>query len=64
MVSPESTIIDVGSNLLENWKFCGDVDFENLKEYVRAISPSPGGVGPMTIAILLDNTYRAFLTQK
>ena len=42
MVSPNAIIIDVGSNMLADKTFCGDADFENLKDYVKAISPSPG----------------------
>lgn len=56
-------IIDVGINR-ENGKLCGDVDFENVKEKVSYITPVPGGVGPMTIAMLLSNTHEAFCLQK
>lgn len=63
MVSEKSVIIDVGSNLLEDGTFCGDADFENLADYVTAISPSPGGVGPMTVATLVTNTWKAFQIQ-
>lgn len=59
MVSSESVIIDVGSNWHEG-KFVGDVDFGNVSSIVRAITPSPGGVGPMTIAMLLENTFLAY----
>jgi methylenetetrahydrofolate dehydrogenase (NADP+)/methenyltetrahydrofolate cyclohydrolase len=48
-------VIDVGMNVDENGKLCGDVDFENVKDHVYAISPVPGGVGPMTVMILLKN---------
>ncbi len=56
-------IIDVGINR-ENGKLCGDVDFENVKEKASYITPVPGGVGPMTIAMLLSNTHEAFCLQK
>ncbi|MBF0384062.1 MAG: bifunctional methylenetetrahydrofolate dehydrogenase/methenyltetrahydrofolate cyclohydrolase, partial [Magnetococcales bacterium] len=49
-------VIDVGTNRLEDGSLCGDVDFESAKERAAAISPSPGGVGPMTIAMLVKNT--------
>lgn len=63
MVSEKAIIVDVGSNMLENGKFCGDADFENLENFVTAISPSPGGVGPMTVATLIENTWKAYLLQ-
>ncbi|NLJ90491.1 MAG: bifunctional methylenetetrahydrofolate dehydrogenase/methenyltetrahydrofolate cyclohydrolase FolD [Clostridiales bacterium] len=50
-----AVVIDVGINRDENNKLCGDVDYENVKDHVRAITPVPGGVGPMTIAMLLQN---------
>lgn len=56
-------VIDVGINR-EDGKLCGDVDFENVKEKAAYITPVPGGVGPMTIAMLLSNTYEAFCLQK
>ena len=58
-----ATVIDVGMNRDEG-KLCGDVDFENVRDKAAFITPVPGGVGPMTIAMLLDNTYQAFLRQK
>jgi methylenetetrahydrofolate dehydrogenase (NADP+)/methenyltetrahydrofolate cyclohydrolase len=45
----------------ENGKLCGDVDFASASERAGAITPVPGGVGPMTIAMLLENTYQAAL---
>lgn len=63
MVSEKSIIIDVGSNMLENGTFCGDADFDNLVNFVAAISPSPGGVGPMTVATLIENTWKAYQIQ-
>lgn len=56
MVKEGAVVIDVGINRTENG-LVGDVDFENVKEVASCISPVPGGVGPMTIAMLLENTY-------
>ena len=56
MVKPGAVVIDVGMNRLEDGKLCGDVDFENVKEIAGYITPVPGGVGPMTIAMLMQNT--------
>lgn len=53
-------IIDVGINRDENGKLCGDVDFDDVKDYCSAITPVPGGVGPMTVAELLKNTVEAW----
>lgn len=55
-----AVVIDVGINRDENGKLCGDVDFEAVKGKAAAISPVPGGVGPMTIAMLLENTLHAY----
>jgi methylenetetrahydrofolate dehydrogenase (NADP+)/methenyltetrahydrofolate cyclohydrolase len=60
MVKPGAVIVDVGMNRLPNGKLCGDVDFDGVKDIVSAITPVPGGVGPMTRAILLVNTVEAF----
>lgn len=60
MIKPGATVIDVGINRDENGKLCGDVDFENVAPLCRAITPVPGGVGPMTVAMLMKNTVRAF----
>jgi methylenetetrahydrofolate dehydrogenase (NADP+)/methenyltetrahydrofolate cyclohydrolase len=57
-VKPGAVVIDVGMNRTEAG-LCGDVDFEAVKEVARAITPVPGGVGPMTIAFLLRNTLQA-----
>ena len=54
-------VIDVGINRLENGKLCGDVDFETAKERASFITPVPGGVGPMTVASLMQNTYESYL---
>ncbi|MDD3071447.1 bifunctional methylenetetrahydrofolate dehydrogenase/methenyltetrahydrofolate cyclohydrolase FolD [Methanoculleus horonobensis] len=59
MVKEGATVIDVGINQDEQGKLCGDVDFEAVKDRVGAITPVPGGVGPMTIATLMENTFRA-----
>ena len=58
-VKKDSIIIDVGINKFED-KIVGDVDFEQVKDKVKAITPVPGGVGPMTIACLLKNTLECF----
>jgi methylenetetrahydrofolate dehydrogenase (NADP+)/methenyltetrahydrofolate cyclohydrolase len=59
MVKPGATVIDVGMNRDENGKLCGDVDFAGVKEVAGFITPVPGGVGPMTITMLLVNTIEA-----
>ncbi len=59
MVKDGAIIIDVGMNRNEAGKLCGDVDFENVKEIAGAITPVPGGVGPMTIAMLMKNCITA-----
>ncbi len=59
-VKEGQTIIDVGINRTKEGKIVGDVDFEKVAPIVRAISPVPGGVGPMTIAMLLQNTVTAY----
>ena len=59
MVKPGSVVIDVGTNRLPDGRLVGDVDFEVVKEVAGAITPVPGGVGPMTIAMLLYNTLQA-----
>ena len=56
-------IIDVGINRMSDGQICGDVDFENVSNQVKAITPVPKGVGPMTIFHLLNNTVMAFLLQ-
>lgn len=58
-VKPGATVIDVGMNRDEQGKLCGDVDFAAVEPIAGAITPVPGGVGPMTIAMLLDNTLNA-----
>jgi methylenetetrahydrofolate dehydrogenase (NADP+)/methenyltetrahydrofolate cyclohydrolase len=58
MVRPGAVVIDVGINRVDG-RLCGDVDFEPVREVAEAITPVPGGVGPMTIALLLENTLTA-----
>lgn len=59
MVKNGAIVIDVGMNRDENAKLCGDVDFENVKDKCSFITPVPGGVGPMTISMLMRNTLTA-----
>ncbi|MEG1869890.1 MAG: bifunctional methylenetetrahydrofolate dehydrogenase/methenyltetrahydrofolate cyclohydrolase FolD [Oscillospiraceae bacterium] len=59
MVKPGAIVIDVGMNHDENGKLCGDVDFANVKDVAGFITPVPGGVGPMTIQMLMKNTIDA-----
>ena len=59
MVKPGAVVIDVGMDRDENGKLCGDVDYEAVKEKASYITPVPGGVGPMTITMLLYNTVLA-----
>jgi len=59
MVKPGAVVIDVGMNRNEEGKLCGDVDFEGVKKVAGWITPVPGGVGPMTITMLLVNTLEA-----
>ena len=58
-IKPGAIVIDVGINRLESGKLAGDVDFESAKEVAGYITPVPGGVGPMTIACLLENTLQS-----
>ncbi len=59
MVKPGSTVIDVGTVRRKDGTLTGDVDFESVKEIVNAITPSPGGVGPMTVTMLMNNVVQA-----
>ncbi len=63
MVKEGAVVIDVGMNRLENGKLCGDVDFQNVSRKASYITPVPGGVGPMTIAMLMQNTLTAAKAQ-
>lgn len=62
-IKENAILIDVGINR-DGGKLCGDIDFEDVKEKAGAITPVPGGVGPMTIAMLLSNTVDAYLLQQ
>jgi methylenetetrahydrofolate dehydrogenase (NADP+)/methenyltetrahydrofolate cyclohydrolase len=59
MVKPGAVVIDVGTNRTAEGRLVGDVDFAAVREVAGWISPVPGGVGPMTIAMLLTNTVQA-----
>ena len=59
MVKPGAVVVDVGINRREDGKLCGDVDFDGVKYIASYITPVPGGVGPMTIAMLMQNTLTA-----
>jgi methylenetetrahydrofolate dehydrogenase (NADP+)/methenyltetrahydrofolate cyclohydrolase len=65
MVKPGVVVIDVGTNRIEDpstksgYRLVGDVDFDSVSQIAKAITPVPGGVGPMTIAMLLSNTVKA-----
>lgn len=63
MVKEGAVVIDVGINRTPEGKLVGDVDFDAVAPKASAITPVPGGVGPMTIALLMKNTYQAFLEQ-
>ena len=63
MVKPGAIVIDVGVNRVDE-KLVGDVDFDNVEYKVKAITPVPGGVGPMTITCLMEDTIECFLKQK
>ena len=59
MVKPGAVVIDVGMNRNDQGKLCGDVDYEGVRAVAGAITPVPGGVGPMTITMLLVNTLES-----
>lgn len=63
-VTEGSVVVDVGINRLENNKLCGDVDFNSVAPISSFITPVPGGVGPMTVAELAKNTYKAHILRK
>jgi methylenetetrahydrofolate dehydrogenase (NADP+)/methenyltetrahydrofolate cyclohydrolase len=63
MVKPGSVVIDVGINRVQN-RLVGDVDRATVEPVAGALTPVPGGVGPMTIAMLLQNTWEAFRAQR
>ncbi|OOZ40831.1 bifunctional methylenetetrahydrofolate dehydrogenase/methenyltetrahydrofolate cyclohydrolase [Solemya pervernicosa gill symbiont] len=58
-IKPGATVIDIGINRLDDGRLVGDVDFESARERAGRITPVPGGVGPMTVAVLLNNTIEA-----
>lgn len=60
-IAKDCIVVDIGINRKQNGKLCGDVDFSAVKDRVSWISPVPGGVGPMTVATLMQNTYEASL---
>ncbi|MCH5173599.1 MAG: bifunctional methylenetetrahydrofolate dehydrogenase/methenyltetrahydrofolate cyclohydrolase FolD [Bacteroidales bacterium] len=64
MIKPGSVVIDVGINRTADGKLTGDVDFASASEVAGFITPVPGGVGPMTIAMLMENTYDAWLAMQ
>ena len=61
MVKPGATVIDVGINRTSDGKLVGDVDVESVAPIAGAITPVPGGVGPMTITMLMQNTIEIFI---
>jgi methylenetetrahydrofolate dehydrogenase (NADP+)/methenyltetrahydrofolate cyclohydrolase len=63
-IKPGATVIDVGINRLANGKLVGDVDFAACAKVAGAITPVPGGVGPMTVACLLENTLTAAIRRR
>ena len=63
MIKEGAVVIDVGMDRDENGKLCGDVDFESAEKVADYITPVPGGVGPMTIAMLMKNTLTAAMQQ-
>lgn len=63
MVKDDAIVIDVGISVIDG-KIIGDVDFDNLKDKCTYITPNPGGVGPMTIAMIIDNLIKAYYMQK
>lgn len=64
MIKPGAVVIDVGINRIADKKLVGDVEFESAQKVASAITPVPGGVGPMTIAMLMKNTVKAALIQQ
>ena len=64
MIKENAVIIDVGITRDNDGKLKGDVDFNDVKEKASYITPVPGGIGPMTIAMLMENTYELYKIQK
>ena len=63
MVKNGAVVIDVGMDRDENGKLCGDVDFDSVAPKCSYVTPVPGGVGPMTVTMLLANTVKAYKAQ-
>ncbi|MGB4613369.1 MAG: bifunctional methylenetetrahydrofolate dehydrogenase/methenyltetrahydrofolate cyclohydrolase, partial [Erysipelotrichaceae bacterium] len=63
-VKEGAVVIDVGINRNSEGKLVGDVDFDDVKDIASYITPVPKGVGPMTIAMLLSNTYKAYMKRE
>ncbi|MBI3508228.1 MAG: bifunctional 5,10-methylenetetrahydrofolate dehydrogenase/5,10-methenyltetrahydrofolate cyclohydrolase [Chlamydiia bacterium] len=61
MIRPKAVVVDVGINRLANGKLVGDVDYDEVSKIASHITPVPGGVGPMTIAMLLENTMKGYM---
>jgi methylenetetrahydrofolate dehydrogenase (NADP+)/methenyltetrahydrofolate cyclohydrolase len=59
MIKDGAVVVDIGINVLENGRVVGDVNFESVSEKASLITPVPGGVGPVTIAMLLENTVKS-----
>ena len=64
MVKDNAVVIDVGINRNEEGKLVGDVDYQNVEKKASYITPVPGGVGPMTIAMIIENLVKAYELQK
>ena len=60
MIKEGAVVIDVGVNRLDSGKLCGDTDYDNILKKASVITPVPGGVGPMTITSLMENTLEIF----
>lgn len=63
-IKPGATVIDVGINRLDSGKLCGDCDFDSVRQRAAFITPVPGGVGPMTVAMLMQNTLEAAILRE
>lgn len=63
-VNPNTVVVDVGIHRQEDGTLCGDVDFEDVKDIVRTITPVPGGVGAMTVAMLMENCAQAAINKR
>jgi len=63
-IKKDSIIVDVGINRLDNGRICGDIDFEPVKNKASYITPVPGGIGPVTVAMLVNNLYEAYIKRR